>query len=258
MARGLEPDGPPLLTVREVTAGYGDVTVLRGLSLDIRAGEFLALVGPNGSGKSTLLRAIAGLLPIRSGEILLGDHRIDGCPAYEIAARGLTLIPEDRRLWGPLSVRENLELGAFLPHARERKDETLRTIWTVFPALLANQRALARMLSGGEQQMLALARGLMTRPRLLCLDDPFLGLARGVTDRFCEALHAVAADGITVLAAGQHVRRLLRLATRACLLEAGQVVVTGSGADLLGDERVRNTLLEIGRRGRAPAAESRP
>jgi branched-chain amino acid transport system ATP-binding protein len=238
--------GPPLLSVRDITVGYGDLTVVRGLSLEVRQGEFVALVGPNGSGKSTLLRAIAGLLPIRAGEIVLGGQRVDGRPAYAIAARGLTLIPEDRRLFGPLTVRENLDLGAFLPRARGRQPETLRAVLRLFPTLLDKQRAPAQVLSGGEQQMLALARGLMTRPRLLCLDDPFLGLARSVTDRFCEVLGAVAEDGITILAAGQHVRRLLRLSTRAYLLEAGQVAVTGAGAELLADPRVRDTLLEIG------------
>jgi len=236
---------PLLLTVRDVHAGYDDLTVLRGLSLEVRAGEFVALVGPNGAGKSTLLKALAGLLPVTSGEINLDGERIDGLPPYAIAARGLTLIPEGRRLFGPLSVRENLELGAFLPKAHARREETLRTILRLFPILQDKHSAPARLLSGGEQQMLALARGLMARPRLLCLDDPFLGLARSVTDRFCQAVHAITSEGITILAAGQHVRRLLRLATRAYLLEAGQVALTGPGPALLEDPRLSQTLMEL-------------
>jgi branched-chain amino acid transport system ATP-binding protein len=235
-----------LLEVRDVHAGYGDLEVLQGLSLEVRAGEFVALVGPNGAGKSTLMRTLTGLLPVRAGEIRLDGERIDGRAPYDIAARGLGMIPEGRRLFGPLSVRENLELGAFLPHARARRDGTLRTIFTLFPVLEDKQRAPAEILSGGEQQMLALARGLMACPRLLCLDDPFLGLARAVTDRFCEAVRAITADGLTVLAAGQHVRRLLRLATRAYLLDEGRVAAAGTGRELLGDERLSRTLLEIG------------
>jgi branched-chain amino acid transport system ATP-binding protein len=238
-------DGP-LLSVRAVRAGYGDLQVLRGLSLEARAGEFVTLVGPNGAGKSTLMKALTGLLPVREGEILLDGERISNRAPYEIAARGLIMVPEGRRLFGPLSVRENLELGAFLPHARARQEETLRTIFRVFPVLLDKRRAPASVLSGGEQQMLALARGLMGRPRLLCLDDPFLGLARAVTERFCEAVHAINAEGMTILAAGQHVRRLLRLASRAYLLDEGRVVLAGTGRELLADERLRHTLLELG------------
>jgi branched-chain amino acid transport system ATP-binding protein len=235
-----------LLEVREVHAGYGDLEVLRGLSLEVGAGEFVALVGPNGAGKSTLMKALTGLVPVRAGEIRLGGERIDGHAPYEIAARGLTMIPEGRRLFGPLSVRENLELGAFLPKARARRESTLRTIFALFPVLAEKQGAPAEILSGGEQQMLALARGLMACPRLLCLDDPFLGLARAVTDRFCQAVRAVTAEGLTILAAGQHVRRLLRLATRAYLLDEGRVVAAGTGRELLADDRLSGTLLEIG------------
>ncbi len=125
----------PLLEVRDVHAGYGELEVLRGLSLDVRAGEFVALVGPNGAGKSTLMKALTGLLPLRAGEIRLGGERIDGRPTYEIVARGLSMVPEGRRLFGPLSVRENLELGAFLPHAQSRREETLQTIFRLFPVV---------------------------------------------------------------------------------------------------------------------------
>ncbi len=246
------PTVTPLLEVRDVHAGYGDLEVLQGLSLEVPTGAFVALVGPNGAGKSTLMKALTGLVPVRAGEIRLAGERIDGRAPYEIAARGLAMIPEGRRLFGPLTVRENLELGAFLPAARQRFEETLRTIFRLFPVLEDKQRAPARVLSGGEQQMLALARGLMACPRLLCLDDPFLGLARAVTDRFCAAVRAVTAEGLTILAAGQHVRRLLRLATRAYLLDEGRVVAAGSGRELLGDPRLTRALLEIGPGG-APA-----
>ena len=233
----------PLLSVTDIEVGYGDQVVLSGISLEVRAGDFAALVGPNGAGKSTLLRAIAGLLPVRRGAVTLEGQRLDGLPAYEVAARGIALIPEGRRLFAPLSVRENLELGAFLPRAQAVREETLGLIFRLFPVLKEKQRAPAGALSGGEQQMLALARGLMARPRLLCLDDPFLGLARVMTDRFCEGLRGITTEAMTILAAGQHVRRLLRLANRAYLLDEGRIVHAGSGAELLEDERLRRTLL---------------
>ncbi len=235
----------PLLAVDNVYAGYDDLLVLKGCSLAVRGGEFVALVGPNGAGKSTLLRTIAGLLTPQAGTIRLGGTRIDALPPYEIAARGITLIPEGRRLFTPLTVRENLELGAFLPRAHPHREETLRLIFRLFPVLEEKRSLRAGGLSGGEQQMLALARGLMARPRLLCLDDPFLGLARQVITGFCHTIPALTAGGIAILAAGQHVRRLLRLADRAYLLDEGQVVRSGSGAELFQDDRLRRALLDL-------------
>ncbi|MFQ5520738.1 MAG: ABC transporter ATP-binding protein [Candidatus Methylomirabilia bacterium] len=235
----------PLLDVSQVWVGYDDVVVLKGCSVELREGEFVALVGPNGAGKSTLLRTVTGLLTPRAGAIRFRGERIDAKPPYEITARGVTLIPEGRRLFAPLTVRENLELGAFLPDAYSRREETLRHIFGLFPTLQEKQAAPAATLSGGEQQMLCLGRGLMTRPRLLCLDDPFLGLARPVINRFCQAIRAITAEGMTILAAGQHVHRLLRLAHRAYLLDEGQVVLSGSGSQLLENERLRRTLLEM-------------
>ncbi len=234
-----------LLVIDNVHAGYGNLLVLKGCSLEVRAGEFVALVGPNGSGKSTLLRTITGLLTPQAGTIRLEGERIDGLPPYEIAARGIALIPEGRRLFAPLTVRENLELGAFLPRAHPHRDETLRLVFRIFPALQEKLSARAGVLSGGEQQMLTLARGLMARPRLLCLDDPFLGLARQVITAFCQAIRSFTAEGITILAAGQHVRRLLRLAHRAYLLDEGQIVRSGSGAELFEDGRLRRMLLDL-------------
>ena len=175
----------PLLQVDRLSAGYGDLLILREVSLEAREGEFVALVGPNGSGKTTLIRTLTGLLPPRGGTIRLQGERIDGLPPYAIAALGIACIPEGRLLFRELTVRENLELGAYLPRARAREGQTLGLIFRLFPFLETRARSRAGVLSGGEQQMLALARGLMARPRLLLLDDPFLGLARTVTDRFC-------------------------------------------------------------------------
>ena len=233
----------PLLSVERVEAGYGEVRVLRGCSMEVRAGELVALVGPNGAGKSTLLKTIVGLLSASAGSIHFEGERIDGLPPYAVARRGIVLVPEGRRLFGPLTVRDNLELGAFLPRAQRQRAESLSRVFRLFPLLEEKAAAPAEVLSGGEQQMLALGLGLMARPRLLCLDDPFLGLAGPITRGVSEALREIGAEGTTILAAGQHVRRLLRLAHRAYLLEEGQVALSGPGAELLADERLRRSLV---------------
>lgn len=246
--------GTPLLRVEGVSAGYDGALVLREVTLEVRRGEFVALVGPSGAGKTTLLRAITGLLPVRRGEIRLDGTRIDGLPPYRIAALGVATIPEGRRLFDELSVRENLLLGAHLPPARRHAAETLALVERLFPRLADRRDAPAAVLSGGEQQMVALARALMARPRLLVLDDPFLGLARPLVGSFCRALAELTANGgITILAAGQHVRRLLRLAHRAYFLDEGRVAAVGSGAALLADPTVRRALLEV-----APDAAAEP
>ncbi|MBI2469216.1 MAG: ABC transporter ATP-binding protein [Candidatus Rokubacteria bacterium] len=236
----------PLLAVERVSVGYDAALVLRGASFEVRRGEFVALLGPSGAGKTTLLRAIVGLLPIRDGAIRLETMRLDGLAPYRIAALGVTAIPEGRRLFDELTVRENLLLGAYLPAARRHAAETLALVERLFPTLRERARDPAAVLSGGEQQMVALGRGLMARPRLLLLDDPFLGLAKPVVGPFCAALRELTdAWGLTILAAGQHVRRLLRLAHHGYLLDEGRVMVEGLGAALLDDPRVRRTLLEL-------------
>ncbi len=237
----------PQLEARELHAGYGLAQVLRGASVDAAAGEIVALLGPNGAGKSTLLRVIAGLLRATRGSLLLGGLPIGQSPPWEIASRGLIMVPEGGRAFEPLSVRENLELGAFLPRAYARADETIREVFALFPILETRQRGRAENLSGGERQMLAIGRGLMACPRVLCLDDPFLGLGRDVADRVGDAIRAVAARGVAVLLAGQHVRRLLRLAHRGYVLEEGRVLIEGASPALSDDPRLARALLDVGR-----------
>ena len=237
----------PQLEAREIHAGYGEAQVLRGASVDAAGGEIVALLGPNGAGKSTLLRVIAGLLRATRGSLLLDGLPIGHAPPWEIAARGLVMVPEGGRAFGPLSVRENLELGAFLPRPHARAEKTIREVFALFPILEARQRGRAENLSGGERQMLALGRGLMACPRVLCLDDPFLGLGREVADKVGDAIRAAAARGSAVLLAGQHVRRLLRLAHRGYLLDEGRVVLEGGGPALRDDPRLARALLDVGR-----------
>lgn len=234
--------GPPL-SVQGLDVFYGEAQVLHRVALDVSGGEIVAVVGPNGSGKSTLLRAIQGLQRPRAGSIRLGDERIEGLDAHEVVARGVTSILEGRRLFLDMTVRENLEIGAYLPVARSRMTESLSKVHALFPILLAKGGSRASALSGGEQQMLALSRGLMARPGVLLLDDPFIGLAPRMITRLCDALRALGDQGIAILIAGQHLRRILALAGRAYLLEQGRITDHATGLELLGSPSLRRALL---------------
>jgi branched-chain amino acid transport system ATP-binding protein len=242
-AVGGRPGGVPLLSVRDLDVFYGEAQALRQVALDVSGGEIVAVVGPNGSGKSTLLRTIQGLQRPRAGSIRLGDEPIQGLDAHEVVARGVTSILEGRRLFLDMTVRENLEVGAYLPPARSRLTESLRVVHGLFPILLAKGASRASALSGGEQQMLALGRGLMSRPEHLLLDDPFIGLAPRMIADLCDALGALADQGIGVLMAGQHVRRILGLAGQAYLLEQGRITHRAPGPELLRSPRLRRALL---------------
>jgi len=234
-----------LLAVDGVSAGYDGALILHEVSLRGRGGEFVALVGPSGGGKRPLLRAITGLPPIRSGAICLDGARLDGLAPYRVAALGVTAVPEGRRLFDEMSVHENLMMGAYLPAARHHATESLVLVERLFPPLGQKRAVPAAVLSGGEQQMVALGRGLMARPRCLLVDDPFLGLAAPLIMRVGAALREVSDRGdVGILAAGQHVRVLLRLAERAYLLDGGRVVAEGPGPDLLADPALRQALLE--------------
>jgi branched-chain amino acid transport system ATP-binding protein len=222
--------------------------ILHEVSLVARPGELVALLGPSGAGKTTLLRAIAGLLPIRAGHIRLGAVRLDGLPPHRIAALGVASLPEGRRLFDELSAGENLEMGAYLPDARRRAPEARALVERLFPALTGRRAATVAQLSAGEQQTVALGRALMASARCLLLDDPFLGLAPPLRARLARVLRELAdAQGFAILAAGQHVRTLLRVAHRGYVLDAGRVLVAGTGAELLHDAAVRRTLLDLGR-----------
>jgi branched-chain amino acid transport system ATP-binding protein len=236
---------PPLLEVRDLHAGYRDVPVLRGISLTVGAGEIVALVGANGAGKTTTLRAIAGLLAPSRGEIHFGGARIDGAPAHEVVARGLVLTPEGRKIFPSLTVRENLDLGGYLPGARSRREASRERVMGLFPILRDRQRQPAGTLSGGEQQMLAIARSLMSEPRLLMLDEPSLGLAPLIVDRILDVIQAINRDGTPVLLVEQNVHRALALATRAYVLEQGAVTLTGAGPALAAREDVRRAYLGL-------------
>jgi branched-chain amino acid transport system ATP-binding protein len=219
------------------------VTAVRAVSLEVRAGEIVALIGANGSGKTTTLRAVSGLLPLRQGRVELDGRRIDGLGPAAIVAAGVAHVPEGRQLFPTMTVRENLELGARTAEGRARRPETLTRVFALFPRLAERQQQLAGTLSGGEQQMVAIGRALMARPRLLMLDEPSLGLAPVVVGTIFANLGAINRDGLTILLVEQNVLRALRLSHRAYVLENGTITLAGPSPTLLADERIRRAYL---------------
>ncbi len=232
-----------MLRLDGIEAGYGDVVAVRAVSLEVRAGEIVALIGGNGAGKTTTLRAISGLLPLRQGHVELDGRRISGLGSPAIVAAGIAHVPEGRQLFPTMTVLENLELGARTPESRARRAETLTRTFELFPRLAERQRQLAGTLSGGEQQMVAIGRALMARPRLLMLDEPSLGLAPVVVASIFANLTAINRDGLTILLVEQNVLRALRLCHRAYVIENGTVTLSGPGATLLTDERIKRAYL---------------
>ncbi|HEX2441706.1 MAG TPA: ABC transporter ATP-binding protein [Methylomirabilota bacterium] len=224
-------------------AGYGDVTAVRAVSLEVRAREIVALIGSNGAGKTTTLRAISGLLPLRRGRIELDGRPLSGLRSAAVVAAGVAHVPEGRQLFPTMTVLENLELGARTAEGRARRPETLARVYELFPRLAERRRQLAGTLSGGEQQMVAIGRALMARPRLLMLDEPSLGLAPVVVSAIFANLTAINRDGLTILLVEQNVLRALRLSHRAYVLENGTITLAGASADLLADERIRRAYL---------------
>ena len=232
-----------MLRLERVNAWYGDVHVLHDVSLDIPGRSTTALLGANGAGKSTLLRCLCGLLARRAGEVRFMDERIDGLDAAAIVERGLVMVPEGRALFPFMTVEENLLLGGYAKRAKKDRARTLERVYALLPKLRERRDQLAGSLSGGEQQMCAIARGIMAKPELLILDEPSLGLAPLVVKEVFALVKALRSEGITVLLVEQHVRNALGMADRGAVLENGRVVLQGSGADLLGDPMLRKAYM---------------
>ena len=233
-----------LLKLDGVEAGYGDLTAIAGVSLEVRQGEAVALIGANGAGKTTTLRAISGLLPVRAGRIELEGERLDGRGSAEIVARGIAHVPEGRQLFPTMTVRDNLELGD-RGTDRARRADGLERVFALFPRLRERERQLAGTLSGGEQQMCAIGRGLMARPRLLLLDEPSLGLAPVMVRLIFETLQRVNDAGTTIMIVEQNVPRALQLSHRGYVLENGRLVLEGTRASLLASPHVKQAYLGL-------------
>jgi branched-chain amino acid transport system ATP-binding protein len=234
-----------MLQVRHIDAGYGDVQVLWDVSFEVKEGELVALVGGNGSGKTTLLNTISGLLRPRKGSIEFDGRDITRLPGYRIAELGIAHVPEGRRLFPEMTVRENLIMGSLREEARRKRKDTMEWVFTLFPILKEKQNQLAGTLSGGQQQMLAIGRGLMSLPRLLMLDEPSLGLAPVLVQQVFIIAKEINERGITVLLVEQNVMHALEMCTRAYVLENGRVILTGSGVELLGNSHVKEAYLGI-------------
>jgi branched-chain amino acid transport system ATP-binding protein len=234
-----------VLSVEGLAAGYGDLLAVRSVSLEVREGECVALIGANGAGKTTTLRAISGLLPIRAGGVRFRGESLVGLSPRRVVERGLAHVPEGRQIFPSLTVRENLEMGARTRDARAGRNASFDAVFALFPRLRERERQLAGTLSGGEQQMLAIGRALMARPRLLLLDEPSLGLAPLMVRAIFEIVETVNGRGTTILLVEQNVLRALQLCHRGYVLENGEVTLTGRRAELLASGHIRQAYLGL-------------
>jgi len=233
-----------MLEVADLVSAYGRMEALHGVSLCVGAGEIVALVGANGAGKTTLMRAISGVQPIKSGRIILEGQCINSLPAHRRVGLGLAQVPEGRHVFKPLTVDDNLRLGAYRRQSVQAERE-LAHVYELFPALGERRGHLAGSLSGGQQQMLAMGRALMSRPRLLLLDEPSMGLAPRLVEQIFAVIARLAADGVTILVVEQNAYAALAAADRGYVLETGQIALTGTGQELIAEPRVREAYLGL-------------
>jgi branched-chain amino acid transport system ATP-binding protein len=233
-----------LLEVANLNAGYGKVPVLRDVTFGVREGEVVAIIGPNGAGKSTLLKTISGLIKSSAGEITFGERRIEGLEAHDVTRIGISYIPEGGRPFPNMTVKDNLWMGAYVNRVN-LKEGVLEEIFEIFPVLKERQSQMARTLSGGEKQMLAIGRGLASRPRLLMMDEPSLGLAPKLVDDIYQKLQALRDIGLTVLLVEQNITYALELASRGYVLENGRVVLEGSSEELARNVHIKEHYLGL-------------
>lgn len=232
-----------MLKVDNINAYYGDLQALWGVSLQVNEGELVALVGPNGAGKTTTLKVITGLLKLASGSVNFNGNDLGKETVHKIVGLGISQVPEGGRIFSGMTVLENLELGAFVPEARKVKDQSLKWVYKIFPRLEERQKQQAGTLSGGERQMLAIGRALMSKPKLLLLDEPSFGLAPILVQQMFEMIEEINKQGVTVLLVEQNVRAALELAQKAYVIENGRIVGVGKGDELLSFESIRSAYL---------------
>lgn len=235
--------GQPLLALDRVAVGYGGILAVKGIDVRVNEGELVCLIGSNGAGKTTAMKAITALLPLRDGEIRYGGRAIAGRGPWDLAGEGLVMVPEGRGVFARMTILENLQMGGYLRRDGSAVAEDLDRVLTLFPRLAERRSQLAGTLSGGEQQMLVMGRGLMARPRLLLLDEPSMGLAPIMVDRIFEVIEQVHAEGITVLLVEQNAGRALQIADRAYVMESGLIAASGEARAMLSDESVRRAYL---------------
>ncbi len=234
-----------MLSLAAVSAGYGSMRALFDVSLDVPQGEAVGVIGPNGAGKTTLMRVISGLIPLRGGAMTFEGRSVGGLPAHRMVEQGIAHVPENRRLFPRLTIEDNLRIGAFIPQARAHFAEQIDRIYTLFPRLKERRTQLAGTLSGGEQQMCAIGRALMSRPKLLLMDEPSAGLAPLVVAQVFEFVHRIRAEGLTVLIVEQNVQQVLDVVDRAYLLEVGCIKLSGTSAALKGNDFIRQSYMGL-------------
>ncbi|MGM0704206.1 MAG: ABC transporter ATP-binding protein [Pseudomonadota bacterium] len=234
-----------MLRLNNVTAGYGATTILHDVSLEVNEGEVVTIVGGNGAGKTTTLRTVSGLIEATAGSITFEGEDITHLPAHQVVNRGITLIPEARQLFPEMTVLENIQMGAYRPAAKTRYDQRLEEVLTLFPRVKERLHQQAESLSGGEQQMVAIARGMMACPKLMMFDEPSLGLAPIVVSQVFEVVKRIAESGTTVLIVEQNVYQTLKVADRAYVIENGRIVMDGQAQELMGDDHIRKAYLGI-------------
>jgi branched-chain amino acid transport system ATP-binding protein len=234
-----------MLSLASVSAGYGSFQALFGVSLDVGRGEAVGVIGPNGAGKTTLMRVISGMLPMNEGSMTIEGQAIGGLPAHHIIERGIAHVPENRRLFPRLTVEENLRVGAFIPAARARFAEQLDWVYSLFPRLKDRRAQAAGTMSGGEQQMCAIGRALMSKPKVLLMDEPSAGLAPLVVQQVFDLVGKIRAEGLTVLIVEQNVQQVLEVVDRAYLLEVGAIKLTGTAAELKDNSFIRESYLGL-------------
>jgi branched-chain amino acid transport system ATP-binding protein len=234
-----------MLSLNAVSAGYGSFRALFDVSLEVPKGEAVGVIGPNGAGKTTLMRVISGLIPLRGGAMTLESRSVGGLPAHRMVEQGIAHVPENRRLFPRLTVEDNLRIGAFIPQARRRFAEQRERVYALFPRLKDRRHQLAGTLSGGEQQMCAIGRALMSEPKLLLMDEPSAGLAPLVVQQVFELVHRIRGDGLTVLIVEQNVPQVLEVVDRAYLLEVGSIKLAGTAAELKGNDFIRQSYMGL-------------
>jgi len=234
-----------MLKVNGIDAFYGDLQVLWDVSFEVRPGEIVVLVGANGAGKSTIIKTISSLLKPRKGSVEFDGIRIDQTPAYKVIEHGIVHVPEGRRLFPQMSVEENLIMGSLHGEAKAQRRETLERVFTLFPRLRERKAQMAGTLSGGEQQMVAVGRGLMSLPKIMMFDEPSLGLAPILVSEIFRMIRTVNKEGVTVMLVEQNVKQTLAMCHRAYVLENGRIVMQGTGSELLADEKVKEAFLGL-------------
>ncbi len=234
-----------MLSLDGISAGYGSFQALFDVSLEVKAGETVAVIGPNGAGKTTLLRVISKLIDAAKGELQMEGRRLNDVPSHQVIDYGIVHVPENRRLFPKLSVEDNLKMGAFPSAARARYAERLEQVYALFPRMKERRRQFAGTLSGGEQQMCAIGRALMSGPKLLLLDEPSAGLAPVVVQSIFEVVRKMSAEGYTVLIVEQNIRQVLKVASRAYLLETGRIKLSGASAELLESDEIKKAYLGL-------------